>query len=167
MSSAGSRVVRTAINNDGTSVIQSDQVLSPFFPFGPGGSSFVAFDARATVPVTNREQPQDLGHSLPRCPSDGVNFSVVTFAPQSGAPMHRTLSLDYAIILSGEIVLELDGGEERTVKEGEFIVQGGVSHAWHNRTDKPCRIAFVMVGAQKVKLGDGRELDDIKPAPPG
>ena len=77
--------------------------------------------------------------------------------------MHRTLSLDYAIVISGEIVIKLDSGEEKTVKAGEFIVQGGVNHQWINRTDETCRIGFVTVGAEKVKLADGTELDEIAP----
>lgn len=73
--------------------------------------------------------------------------------------MHRTLSLDYAVVMSGEIVLKLDNGAEKTVKAGEFIVQGGANHQWINRTGEVCRMAVVMVGAEKVKLDDGTELD--------
>jgi quercetin dioxygenase-like cupin family protein len=73
--------------------------------------------------------------------------------------MHRTLSLDYAVVLSGEIVLELDSGEEKTVREGEFIVQRGANHAWHNRSEtEVCRIVFVMVGAEAMKSAKGEDL---------
>jgi len=74
--------------------------------------------------------------------------------------MHRTLSLDYAVVLSGEITLILDGGEEKTVKAGEFIVQRGVNHSWHNRLDIPCRVMFVMAGAEKIVLENGTELEE-------
>lgn len=74
--------------------------------------------------------------------------------------MHRTVSLDYAAVISGEIVLRLDSGEEKTVKAGEFIVQRGVNHEWINRGKQVCRIMFVMVGAQKVVLGDGSVLEE-------
>ncbi|KAJ6619459.1 hypothetical protein B0H10DRAFT_2025685 [Mycena sp. CBHHK59/15] len=73
--------------------------------------------------------------------------------------MHRTLSLDYAVVLTGKIVLRLDGGDKATVRAGEFIVQRGVNHEWHNRTDEPCRILVVMVGSEKVVLADGKEFD--------
>ncbi|KAJ6480804.1 hypothetical protein C8R47DRAFT_1322424 [Mycena vitilis] len=72
--------------------------------------------------------------------------------------MHRTLSVDYAVVLSGEIVLVLDGGEEKTVKAGEFMVQRGANHVWHNRTQAPCRIAVVMVGTEKIVVG-GKALE--------
>ncbi|KAI3318686.1 hypothetical protein HD806DRAFT_309172 [Xylariaceae sp. AK1471] len=154
------RVVVTTHNADGISVFQSDQTVKPFSPFGPSASSFVLFDARSSVPVSNQEEPKDLGSALPRCPPNGVNFCICQYPPRYSAPMHRTQSLDYAVVMSGEIVLELDSGEERTVKAGEFIVQGGVNHAWHNRTDEVCRLACVMVGAEKVKLADGKGLEE-------
>lgn len=81
--------------------------------------------------------------------------------------MHRTLSLDYCVVMNGEIVLVLDGGEERVVKAGEFIVQRGTTHSWINRTGEVCRIMFVMVGSEKVVLSDGRVLDEMAPKLPG
>ncbi|KAI1843865.1 hypothetical protein JX265_003761 [Neoarthrinium moseri] len=154
------RVVVTTHREDGTSVFMSDKALEPFAPLGPAGSSFVVFDARSAVPISNQQPSLDLSLSIPRCPPNGVLFSIANFPPDVRVPMHRTLSLDYCIVLSGEIVLELDGGEEKTVKAGEFIVQGGVNHKWANRTDEVCRIAFVMVGAEKVKTQSGESLEE-------
>ncbi len=74
--------------------------------------------------------------------------------------MHRTLSLDYIAVVAGEIVLRLDGGEEKVVKAGEFIVQRGVNHEWINRSESVCRIMVVMVAAEKVVCGDGRMLEE-------
>jgi len=68
--------------------------------------------------------------------------------------------LDYAAVISGEIVLRLDGGEEKTVRAGEFIVQRGTNHEWINRSQDVCRIVFVMVASEKIVLGDGTVLDD-------
>lgn len=64
------------------------------------------------------------------------------------------------MVLSGEIVLGLDGGEERTVKAGELIVQQGVNHFWVNKGDQPCRMLFVMLGGQPVVLEDGTVLEE-------
>ncbi len=58
--------------------------------------------------------------------------------------MHRTETVDYGIVLQGEIVLILDEGET-TVRAGDIVVQRGTNHGWSNRTDKPCRIAFVLI----------------------
>jgi quercetin dioxygenase-like cupin family protein len=73
--------------------------------------------------------------------------------------MHRTLSVDYAVVLSGEIVLKLDNGDEKTVRAGEYIIQAGTNHQWINRTNETCRTMFVGVSAEKVKLADGTELE--------
>jgi len=62
--------------------------------------------------------------------------------------------------MSGEIVLRLDGGEEKIVRAGEFIVQRGVNHEWINRSNEVCRAMTVMVGAQKIVLEDGKELEE-------
>ncbi|KAI0132451.1 hypothetical protein BJ170DRAFT_613967 [Xylariales sp. AK1849] len=168
MSLPNPRVVVTGHKADGISVFSSDQVLEPFAPFGPAASSFSVFDSRSAVPISNQAPTGDSSKAIPRCPPNGVNFCITDLPPQFyGVPMHRTLSLDYCIVLSGEIVLALDGGEEKTVKAGEFIVQGGVNHKWVNRTDETCRIAFVMVGAEKVKLESGEVLEATVLGKPG
>lgn len=157
---ANPRLITTNHKEDGTSVFSSDRSVEPFSPFGPSASSFCTFDARSKVPVCNQEPSQDLLPSIPRCPPNGVLFAISNFPPRYSVPMHRTLSLDYCIVMSGEIVLELDGGDETTVKAGEVILQGGVNHKWINRTDEVCRVAFVMVGAEKVTLASGETLEE-------
>lgn len=72
--------------------------------------------------------------------------------------MHRTASIDYAVVLSGEIVCRLDSGEEKTIRAGDFIIQQGTNHQWANRTDRVCRILFVMAGAQETVLPGGEVL---------
>ncbi|KAI2781185.1 hypothetical protein F4815DRAFT_102812 [Daldinia loculata] len=158
--SPGVRVVVTAHDEEGTSIVHSDRIHQPFIPFGLGGSSFSIFDTRSSVPVNNQDEPQDLQNTIPRPEPAGVMFCIANMAPHYRSLMHRTSSLDYCAVLSGEIVLGLDGGEERTIKAGEMVVQQGVNHVWHNRTDEVCKIAFVMVGAEKVKLPNGQELGE-------
>jgi hypothetical protein len=65
--------------------------------------------------------------------------------PESGHPgMHITETVDYAIILEGEIVAILDEGET-VMKAGDILVQRGTNHAWANRSGKPCRVCFVLI----------------------
>lgn len=59
--------------------------------------------------------------------------------------MHRTESVDYALVLDGEITLVLDK-EEVLMKKGDFLVERGTNHAWANRSGKPCRMLFVLIG---------------------
>jgi mannose-6-phosphate isomerase-like protein (cupin superfamily) len=74
-------------------------------------------------------------------------------APKRGAPpsnplMHRTRSVDYAIVMSGEIDMLLDTGTVH-VKAGDVIVQQATNHAWLNHGKEPCRIAFVLTDSQE------------------
>ena len=58
--------------------------------------------------------------------------------------MHRTQTIDYAIVLSGEITMVMDESEV-TLQAGDVVVQCGTNHAWSNRSDKPCQIAFILI----------------------
>lgn len=154
------RLVRTTHSEDGTSVFASDTRLAPFMPFGPRASAFTVFDVRQSVPVNNTDTIPGFSNTIPRCPPQGAIFCITQFQPGGASPMHRTQSIDYCVVLTGEIVLALDGGEEKTVKAGEFIVQQGVNHQWFNRTTAPCQILCVLVGAEKVVLKNGTVLEE-------
>ena len=71
-----------------------------------------------------------------------------TFEPASPG-MHTTDTVDYAIVLSGEIWLELDDGAVKLVKAGDVVVQHGTRHAWRNRSEQVVRVAFMMTGASR------------------
>ena len=60
--------------------------------------------------------------------------------------MHRTDTVDFAVILEGEVVLMLDEGEV-ALKPGDVVIQRGTNHAWSNRSDKPCIFACVLIDA--------------------
>ena len=62
---------------------------------------------------------------------------------------HKTNSVDYAIVLSGEIYALMDEGEV-LLRAGDVLVQRGTNHAWSNRTDEPARLAFVLIDAEPV-----------------
>ena len=62
---------------------------------------------------------------------------------------HKTATIDYAIVLSGEIYALMDEGEV-LLKTGDVLVQRGTNHAWSNRTEQPCSIAFVLIDADPV-----------------
>ncbi|KAI5464756.1 hypothetical protein BGZ63DRAFT_412257 [Mariannaea sp. PMI_226] len=153
------RLLRTAHTEEGISVFTDDSYPAPFYPFGPQGG-FVVFDVRQKVPVNNNDPIPSFAETLPRCSPTGAVFCMSEIQPGGGSPMHRTQSIDYGMILSGEIVLALDGGEEKTMKAGDVIVQQGVNHRWINRSDAPCQLLFVMLGAEKMTLKDGTVLEE-------
>jgi mannose-6-phosphate isomerase-like protein (cupin superfamily) len=61
--------------------------------------------------------------------------------------MHRTQTIDYAIVLDGEITLILDEGET-TVRAGDLVIQRGTNHGWANRSGRNCRIAFILIDGE-------------------
>ncbi|WP_037305629.1 cupin domain-containing protein [Amycolatopsis orientalis] len=66
------------------------------------------------------------------------------------AGRHTTDSIDYVLVVSGEITLELDDGEQRLLREGDVVVQNGTRHAWRNHGTEPCMIAGVAIGADRI-----------------
>lgn len=154
------RLVRNGYDAKGMSVFTRDALLKTYTPFGPQGSAFAIFDRRDAVPVNNLDPTPDFGEALPRCSPNGVLFCITDIKPQARVPMHRTLSLDYFCVLSGEIVLILDSGEEKTLKAGDFVVQQGANHSWFNASTEICRILCSVVGAEKVQLPDGQSFEE-------
>jgi len=74
---------------------------------------------------------------------------------------HRTDSLDYAIVLEGEITLLVDDGEA-TLKAGDVAIQRATSHAWSNRTDRVARVAFVLIGTEPISADEiARQRRDL------
>ena len=81
---------------------------------------------------------------------DGALFRVVRYEAGLTGRMHRTQSLDYGVVLSGSIVLELDNGVEVTLNAGDVVVQRGTIHNWINRGAEACTIAFVLVASRPL-----------------
>jgi quercetin dioxygenase-like cupin family protein len=94
----------------------------------------------------------------------GTVIRITEFAPGSPAFMHRTETVDYAILLSGECDLELDDGETVHLKPGDIVVQRGTMHAWVNTGTTPCVFAFILIDADPVEAG-GQQLTTHYPAP--
>jgi hypothetical protein len=70
------------------------------------------------------------------------------FEPESPG-MHTTDTIDYGVLMSGEISLELDDGKAIALKSGDIVVQNGTGHAWRNHGDKAASMIFVMIGAKR------------------
>jgi mannose-6-phosphate isomerase-like protein (cupin superfamily) len=85
---------------------------------------------------------------------DGVVCRISEFSPGVAPRVHRTASIDYAIVLSGEIDMEMDD-EVVHLKAGDVLVQRGTIHNWVNRGSEPCRIAFVLIDAMPATTAGG------------
>ncbi|WP_281078375.1 cupin domain-containing protein [Klebsiella quasivariicola] len=71
-----------------------------------------------------------------------------TFEPD-GSGFHRTQTVDYVVVVSGELWLDLDNGEVRHLRAGEIVIQNGTRHAWRNRGEAPAVMVAVLIGAQR------------------
>jgi mannose-6-phosphate isomerase-like protein (cupin superfamily) len=142
------------------------------------GRAIVLFDERCTNVVSRRERHQSCvvwsTGSFPADNScsedgglrpvdstdpDGTVFRIVRYEPGVAPRNHRTDSIDYAVVISGEIDMEMDGTSVH-LRQGDVLVQRGTIHNWINRGTEPCVIAFVLVAAQPVERA-GKRLTAI------
>ena len=86
-------------------------------------------------------------------PLGGSRFTMMELQPGNAGHMHRTDTVDYVICLSGEIDMLLDDAESVTLHAGDVLIQRGTNHAWVNRSDKPCRLAVVLLDAVPKRDG--------------
>jgi len=144
------RRVVIGIDTDGKSCIQIDG------PVPALSNSSDLIWRTATVPADNSGQ-RDMASSytMEMLHDGGSNFMLVTFPPHMGPYMHATDTLDYLVVLSGQIVLQLEA-DEVVLHPGDLVVDRGVIHAWRNDTDQPATMVSVTVPAKPV--GKGRTV---------
>ena len=94
------------------------------------------------------------GASIP----GGSALRMVDMNPGYRSAMHRTSTVDYVFILSGELDMELDGGETVLLKGGDIVIQRGTNHRWINNSDGICRFASVLIRAETVTI-NGKTLE--------
>jgi quercetin dioxygenase-like cupin family protein len=152
----------TGHDTQGRAVFKSEDV-TPTKLIPTGDAAFLLLWTTPTVPADNNDDTdgrmRDVGLTINK---GGSVIRIVDMLPGQQSPMHRTNSIDYGIILKGEIELELDDGAKRTVYEGGIVVQRGTNHLWRNVTDKPCRIAFILIEAPAY-MHDGAPLEQHLP----
>jgi quercetin dioxygenase-like cupin family protein len=83
---------------------------------------------------------------------DGTLFRIVEYQPGVASRMHRTETIDYAVVISGEIEMRLDIGSVH-LRAGDVFVQQATLHDWVNNGREPCRVAFVLVPAKPAAAG--------------
>lgn len=131
-----------------------------------------------SVPFTTSQFPVDMNGDKDIAQHDQVMASgklglvnpggtvcrFVDFAPDNKPIMHRTVSLDYGVVLEGELEMTLDSGEKRVLKKGDIAVQRGTMHAWRNPSSTEwARMLFVLQASDKIVI-DGKELGEDLPS---
>ena len=170
------RRVVTGHDENGVAVVQSDETATCILsrPNRPGVTLTNLWMNEKTPAIMDRKDDPVTGPLILHPPDNGAVFRIVQFDPEdpevlatldgkaafaemgAGANvvegarhpfMHRTDSLDYAVILTGEIYMLLDE-DEVLLKAGDTVVQQGTNHAWSNRGTEPCQIAFILIDAK-------------------
>ncbi|HJU15900.1 MAG TPA: cupin domain-containing protein [Stellaceae bacterium] len=163
------RRIVTGHDHNGKAVIASDERLSGVSREGRPGLARVEIWSTDHMPVDNSgaaaaAQKQGFVTRYNYVGSgQGTVIRVTEIAPGAPKFMHRTETLDYAILLSGECDLELDDGKTVPLKAGDIVVQRGTMHAWVNNSGAPCVFAFVLIDAEPATAG-GRALTTHYPA---
>lgn len=155
------RRVVTGHDERGLAVIRSDTQFAPAV-IPSGVAAFALVWTTATVPVDNNDETDGRARDAGLTIDHGSVIRIVDMLPGGVSPMHRTNSIDYGIVLSGEVELELDCGDKTVLRSGDICVQRGTMHLWRTIGDKPCRIAFILTEA-KPYLHDGKPLPEIQP----
>jgi quercetin dioxygenase-like cupin family protein len=139
------RRVVTGHDERGVSVFAADGPV-PVVRTAPDGALFCEIWATSALPAplaAAEPDPTLTALSVPPAPN-GTKIRINVFPPGTVSPMHRTQSVDYGIVLDGEVVLVLDESET-TLRPGDVVVQRGTNHRWENRTDALARMAFILV----------------------
>jgi quercetin dioxygenase-like cupin family protein len=141
------RRVVTGHNPEGKSVLKWDSEIES----KPGRPGFAKVDFWATdsLPVKLTEEDPALGE-FGTTIANGSVFRFCRYEPGVVERWHGTDSIDYAVVLSGEIDMELDEGTVH-LRAGDVLIQRATIHNWVNRGSEPCVIAFILVATQGGK----------------
>ena len=165
------RRIVTGHDANGKAIIKTDERLQAVSRLGRPHISGWEIWSTDRIPVDNTsdeaEATQRAGF-VKRYNYDGTGqgtvIRITEFAPGAPKFMHRTETVDYALLLSGECDLELDSGEVAHMKPGDLVVQRGTMHAWVNNGSVPAVFAFILIDADPAKAGS-QELRTHFPAP--
>jgi len=145
--------------------------ITPAVPFeevaGTRGDRFGLAYATNTIPacLTDDADIQAYNSFLADKPGiivkGGTVLRMVDIAPGNTSPMHRTISLDYGVVLEGEVDAVLDSGETRRLKRGDIVVQRATNHAWRNASPTEwARMLYVLQEAEPPMLPNGERLGE-------
>jgi quercetin dioxygenase-like cupin family protein len=144
------RRVITGHDASGRAVVEIDEVAKNLVSSRPGATAGVVWTTEG-FPVDNTGE-EDAGLRKTGTTLDnGTVFRILELAPGVSPRNHRTDSIDYAVVMSGEVDMELDDATVH-LKAGDVLVQRGTIHNWVNRGTEPCVIAFVLIAAKPVTV---------------
>ena len=145
------RRVVTGHDHQGRAKVLIDETVGNVVSQRPGALYGVIWSSEG-FPVDNDTELDPSRKEISTAIPNGTVFRIVSFGPGVAPRNHRTHSIDYAVVMSGEIDMDLDGSIVH-LKAGDVLVQRGTIHNWINKGSEPCVIAFVLVSAKPVTAG--------------
>ena len=149
------RRVVTGHKSDGKATILIDEISTDLLSFRPGANVCNIWST-GSLPAKNDGEEDGAKGIAGTTVKNGSVFRIIEYQPGVVPRNHRTDSIDYAIILEGEIDMEVDD-ETVHLRAGDVMVQRGTIHNWINRGEKSCVIAFVLVDAVPLAV-NGQQL---------
>ena len=124
----------------------SQQPAAHWFP-PIGGYRFATF----TVPPRTQKLPEDFDRDVALAQLEATLPGMVSQSnmEHDNPGMHTSDTVDFEYVISGEVWLELDDGEEVHLRPGDTVVQNGTRHAWRNKGTEPCQMVVFLVGAHR------------------
>lgn len=137
---------------------QHDVTLIP-----SGDAAMLTLWTTANVPADLNDKIDGMHRDAGTTLNGGSVIRVCDILPGQASPMHRTNSIDYGIIMDGQIELELDCGATKLLARGDIIIQQGTIHLWRNPSQtQTCRIIFILIEASPY-LHQGLPMTELKP----
>ena len=143
------RRVVTGHDESGSAVIAIDEICKNVTSRRPKHESCVVWST-GSFPADNSTDQDGGARPVATTDPNGTVFRIGMYHPGVAPRNHRTESVDYAIVMSGEIIMEIDGATVH-LRAGDVLVQRGTIHNWTNPGSQPCIIAFVLVAANPVE----------------
>jgi quercetin dioxygenase-like cupin family protein len=152
------RRVITGHDATGRAIVKIDEVAKHVTTGRPGAQACNVWTTEG-FPANNDGDADEGLRKVGTTLANGTIFRVIEFSPGLAARNHRTDSIDYIVVISGEIDMELDDSVVR-LKAGDVMVQRGTIHNWVNRGAAPCVLAVILVDAKPVEAG-GKTLNAV------
>jgi quercetin dioxygenase-like cupin family protein len=149
------RRVITGHDAKGVAKVLRDDVATNVKPSTHGArSTLVWCSDQMPVDIAVGETIEDMGARIlgTAPPPNGTRFCVIDFPAGAPGRMHRTETIDYVLVLAGEIEMDMDNSTVK-LKAGDILIQRGTNHSWVNRSTQPARVAFVLIDAQPLGIG--------------
>jgi quercetin dioxygenase-like cupin family protein len=154
MSLPSVRRIVTGHDAAGKAIVKIDEICNHYREGRPGAMVCNVWTTD-TAPADNSGQ-EDKGKREGKFTmiENGTVFRIIEFKPGVQQRVHRTDTVDYIVVMSGEIDMELETGEEVHLKAGDVMVQRGTVHNWINRGTESCVLSVILIHAQPVVAGE-------------